>query len=144
MVHALTEAHRVLRPGGSLIDYRPDLDPRGYRAKLLDTYCISRGREFSVGALIETARYYADYRASDRAVQQVLRRGIFTLVSSEIARPKVYFRDLDTLERYLQTQWTGTTLGSQTSQRLATILGRDPTAQIAVVDTFRINVLRKA
>lgn len=143
MVHALTEAHRVLRPGGYLIDYRPDLDPRGYRAKLLDTFCILRGQELSVGALVETSSYYADYRAADRAVQQILRQGIFTLVSSEIARPRIYFRDLATLQRYLQTQWIGTTLAWPTRHRLSGILRRDPTAQVAVIETFRINVLRK-
>lgn len=144
MVHALTEAHRVLRPGGYVIDYRPDADPRGCRAKHLDAFCISRGRELSVGSLVEPSQYYRDYRASDRAVQRILRGGTFTLVSSEIALPRIYFRDLDALKHYLQTEWTGTTLGSQTKQRLARILQRDPEAQIAVIETFRINVLRKA
>ncbi len=67
MVHALTEAHRVLQPNGILIDIRPAAKHR--RAGL------GEGKRWrSVGAMREQ---FDDDIASDRAVRQVVREGLF-------------------------------------------------------------------
>ena len=69
MVHALYEAHRVLKPGGILIDLRPALKHR--RAGLF----LSPGTDFqSVGVMRED---FADDRAANRAVAQVVRERRF-------------------------------------------------------------------
>lgn len=67
MVHALREAHRVLRPGGILIDLRPAARHR--RVGLSD------GRRWaSVGLMHESLD---DDHAADRAVAEVTRAGLF-------------------------------------------------------------------
>ena len=67
MVHALTEAHRVLKPNGWLIDLRPAAKHR--RAGL------GEGKRWRfVGAMREK---FDDDSASDRAVRQVLRKKLF-------------------------------------------------------------------
>jgi hypothetical protein len=67
MVHALTEAHRVLKPDGLLIDMRPAAKHR--RAVL------GEGKRWRfVGAMREK---FDDDIASDRAVRQVMREGLF-------------------------------------------------------------------
>lgn len=144
MVHALTEAHRVLSPHGTIVDYRPDLDPGGRRTKPLELYCIDRSDLTPAGHIIETPEYYEDYRSANRAVQQVLRRGLFTLVSSELSRPRVYFRSLEVLKAYLDTNWTGTTMPSAVGRCLSSLLKNRPGARIVVSEVFRFNVLRKA
>lgn len=143
MVHALTQAHRVLRPRGYLVDYRPDRDPTGRRRKRLEVSVTVGRNEVPAGVLEETASYYPDYVASDRAVRRVLAKRFFVLRMSEMVWPKIYFRTLAVLENYLSTQWTGTTLGTTTRTRLDRLLRARPKGQIAVVENFRLNVLQK-
>jgi hypothetical protein len=67
MVHALTEAHRVLKPNGLLIDMRPAAKHR----------CagLGEGKRWKlVGAMSEK---FDDDIASDRAVKQVVREKLF-------------------------------------------------------------------
>ncbi len=67
MVHALREAHRVLEPGGLLIDLRP--------AAVHRRIGLGTGRRWRlVGVMRETVE---EDRAADRAVARVLREGLF-------------------------------------------------------------------
>jgi hypothetical protein len=67
MVHALREAHRVLKPNGILIDLRPALVHRRVGIE-------RAGRYRHLGTLRESLD---DDRAANRAVRQVLRAGLF-------------------------------------------------------------------
>lgn len=67
MVHALTEAHRVLKPDGLLLDIRPG--PQHRRVGILHA-----GRWRQVAAMRET---FDDDRAANAAVARVLRAGLF-------------------------------------------------------------------
>src|SRR2546428_2731742 len=97
MVHALTEAHRVLASPGLLLDLRPDRDPGGRRAKPLDTYVVIRDSDVEAGALVETPSYYAGFVAGDRAVQQVIRKHLLALQAGEILRLPSYVPTLGIL-----------------------------------------------
>ena len=67
MVHALTEAHRVLKPNGILIDLRPSHKHRRIG--------LGEGKDWQmVGAMREN---FDDDLAADRAVKQVIRAGLF-------------------------------------------------------------------
>ena len=67
MVHALHEAHRVLKPNGILIDLRP--------AALHRRVGLRQGeRLLPVGIMRER---FDDDRAADRAVADVIREGFF-------------------------------------------------------------------
>ena len=67
MVHALRELHRVLKPGGLLIDLRPAKEHRRVG--------IRRGRKWrELGVLTET---FEDDEAADFAVGQVVAEGLF-------------------------------------------------------------------
>lgn len=143
MVHALTETHRVLTSHGLLLDLRPDRDPGGHRAKRLDTFVVTARAEIEAGAMLETPTYHADFVAGDRAVEQIIRRRFFTLRAAEIFPLRWYFRTLDVLEEALAKDWTGTDLPSAVRRRLRELLDANPDAQIAVAETFRLNVLCK-
>jgi hypothetical protein len=72
MVHALRQAHRVLKPRGLLIDLRPA--PAHRRVGI-----VSGGRYRRLG----TTRESLDLdRAADRAVRRVRRAGLFRLETS--------------------------------------------------------------
>lgn len=143
MVHALTQAHRVLTSQGLLLDLRPDRDPAGRRAKLLDTCVVTPGAEYGVGAAVETPSYYTDFVAADRAVERTIRRQLFRLSAAEIFPLRWYFRTLEILEKTLAKDWTGTRLPAPVRRRLKALLARHPHAEIAIAVTFRLNVLRK-
>jgi len=87
MVHALQEAHRVLTAHGTLIDLRPAASHR--RAG------IGLGRSWRlVGALRESL---AEDRAANRAIETVIRRGLFK------SRSRVGFdldRVMDSLDEF--------------------------------------------
>jgi hypothetical protein len=67
MVHALHEAHRVLKPDGILVDLRPAAVHRR-----VGVVCDGSYRE--LGSLHEK---FDDDRAANRAVTQILQEGLF-------------------------------------------------------------------
>ena len=71
MVDALSEIHRVLAPGGILVDARPDSRVRAYAER-------RRPRGFQRFGVVKTSRpEIANDRASDRAIARVVREGLF-------------------------------------------------------------------
>lgn len=143
MVHALTQAYRVLTPGGLLLDLRPDHDPAGRRRKQLPVHVVTADAEYDAGAVIETSSYYQDFAAADRSVQRVIRQGLFELEGAEIFHMRWYFRTIETLQNTLAGDWTGTQMPPATRRRLMSLLETHPCGEIAVKETFRLNALRK-
>ena len=144
MVHALTESHRVLRPHGDVVDLHPERGPGRRRARRLPVYIAARHRLIPAGTLPEPADYYRRYLAADRAVERILRDGLFTLQAREVFPLRYYFRSLLAMEATLEKEWTGMTLGETLHRRLRTLLRSRPQAQIVVVEPFRLSVLGSA
>ena len=67
MVHALREAHRVLRPGGIIVDLRPAAKHRRVG--------LGRGRGWRLAGVMRES--FDKDRAADRAVSQVVRADLF-------------------------------------------------------------------
>jgi hypothetical protein len=71
MVDALGEIHRVLAPGGTLVDARPDSRVPAYAER-------RRPRGFQRFGVVKTSRLeHANDHASDRAIARVVREGLF-------------------------------------------------------------------
>ncbi len=161
MVHALRQIHRVLAPRGVVADLRPDrrvrqrtpharLTPAGPAgltpagpAGLPQVYLGSDLWRGPIGVLQKTAKKLADHRAADRAVQQVLRRGLFVLGAADTFDFRYYFRTLAHLDDHLETAWVETSLPLPTRRRLLAGLRRHPSSQILVVEPVQLNVLVK-
>ena len=71
MVHALREIHRVLAPGGTLVDARPESRVPAYAGRF-------SARGFERYAVLRTNRFeLANDAASDRAIVGAIRGGLF-------------------------------------------------------------------
>jgi hypothetical protein len=95
MVDALGEIHRVLAPGGTLVDARPD--------SRVPAYAERRGpRGFQRFGVVKTSRLeLANDRAADHAVARVVREGLFMRRRGSRFWHLVPFSNLAELRRYL-------------------------------------------
>lgn len=95
MVDALHQAHRVLRPGGLLIDARPD----SHKLALVEH--LDRGRRRPVGTVNTSRETLGDDRTSDRAVARVKREGLFRSRGARGFMHRIAFASLPALQLYL-------------------------------------------
>jgi hypothetical protein len=145
MVHALREIRRVLKPGGTLIDIRPDRfsHPRQQRPTLPAVrWQASRG-SVSAGTLGKTAQNLRRHRAATRALHEMIRRGVFVLEATETFPFRIYFRDLATLDAFIGVTWRSTIFPGRVRSRLMAAHDQGPRGGIVVIEPIRLNVLRK-
>ncbi|HKB17722.1 MAG TPA: hypothetical protein VKF28_01700 [Candidatus Dormibacteraeota bacterium] len=95
MVDALGEIHRVLAPGGTLVDARPDSRVPAYVER-------AKPRGFQRFGLVNTSRLeLVNDRASDRAIALVVREGLFKRRRRGRFWHRVPFSSLADLRKYL-------------------------------------------
>jgi hypothetical protein len=95
MVDALGEIHRVLAPGGILVDARPDSRVLAYAER-------RKPRGFQRFGIVKTSRLeLANDRASDRAIARVVREGLFKRRRRGRFWHLVPFSSLPELRKYL-------------------------------------------
>jgi hypothetical protein len=95
MVDALGEVHRVLAPGGTLVDARPDSRIVAYVER-------RKPRGFARFGVVRTSRLeVANDRASDRAIARVVRDGLFKRLRRGRFWHLVPFSSLADLRTYL-------------------------------------------
>jgi hypothetical protein len=95
MVDALGEVHRVLAPGGILVDARPDSRVPAYAE-------LRKRRGFQRFGVVKTSRLeLANDRASDRAIARVVRAGLFKRKRRGRFWHRVPFLSLTELRKYL-------------------------------------------
>lgn len=96
MVDALKEAHRILRPHGTLIDARPDSRVFAYAE-----HANATGNYRRAGAIATVRVELVNDRSSDEAVATAVRNGWFR--SKRVGRfwHRVLFEDRPAMQRYL-------------------------------------------
>ena len=129
MVDALHEAHRAVRPGGTLIDLRPDSDhqPRVLRG----------GR--AVGGLYERRDAISDNHFSDRAVTRVVREGLLKPLRSGHFWYGLPAMDLPALDAWLADSRR---IGGYARGTRA-VLARHPDRPIVVKRALAYRILRR-
>jgi hypothetical protein len=136
MVHALHEAHRVLKPNQLLIDLRPTATHRRIG--------VGHGERWQfAGAMRER---FDDDRAADRAAVQVVKEGFFRRGRKLVFEVE---RVMDTMTDF--REWLDDFVQSESLpshewllKRVERIRGKtDPNAKITVRGPLRLNVLKK-
>jgi SAM-dependent methyltransferase len=95
MVHALGEIHRVLAPGGVLVDARPDSRLPAYAER-------EKPRGFEPLGVVDTAKLEkTNDLAADAAIERVLQDRLFATRRKGRFWHRVPFDDLAALRRYL-------------------------------------------
>ena len=140
MVHALRVARGLLRPHGVLVDLRNDRFA-SIRARHDQVYCLIGDRPLYAGPL-RIKKPLADFRAADRAIRDVVRRGLFRLRAVEVFEIRSYYETTAHIEKYA-AQNPYVTVEDTTRRRLGALLRGHPAAQILVVAQTRLNVLVK-
>ena len=98
MVHALSEIHRVLVPGGVLIDLRPLLDEWPLEV-------TSRNRVREAGHATDLAEPLADDVAANQAIEEGIRQGWFQREEGQ-EFPFFYYWDTPKeMQEYLDDSW---------------------------------------
>lgn len=112
MVDALRQAHEAVRPGGTIIDLRPD---SGHQPRVM------RGGR-TVGALYERRHAIADNHHSDRAVARLVREGLLKRI-----RSGHFFYSLPAMDLPTLADWVSQSrrIGGYTRGTHA-VLARDP------------------
>jgi len=94
MVDALTEARRILVDGGLLVDARPD-------SRVAARVRSGSGRSRVIGTIGTQRDTKTDDQLSDRAVREVLRRGLFRSRRRGRMWHAIPFEDRSELQDYL-------------------------------------------
>ena len=133
MVHALREAHRVLKPHGLLFDMRPALKHRRVG--------LSRaGRWHVVGTMREN---FSDDRAANAAVAQILREGLFRRERQMQLDLRRYLDTLKGLDSWLN-EYSKLGRHDWLVKRVQRALVKEPgETKIVVRGPLQISVMRK-
>jgi hypothetical protein len=135
MVHALETVHRLLLPGGRLVDLHPaDLPP--------SITVRSNARSVAVGDVQETGDF-VDYRQAEAALAEVVERGLFRW---EARGAFDYIIAADTAAEmlaHLDTNWKRAILTPDVQQRMETTMAvAAPEREVRITQTIRIGSLR--
>jgi hypothetical protein len=97
MVHALEKIHDLLQPTGILIDIHPFPEPPSLLVRVADVI-------HEAGWVRESDDYLA-YEQADRALTEVIERGLFMLERRAQFRFTTHAPSLDDLRKHLEQEW---------------------------------------
>lgn len=102
MVDALKQIHRLLRPGGRLVDIHPTDDTHDILVRL--------GSSEHLAGWLREANDYLDYRQATDALHQAVRLGYFKLTRQREFFYEYCADSVDSLKEYLAENWKGSTV----------------------------------
>ena len=110
MVHALDEIHRVLKPGGLLLDLRPISGETPLEV-------VRPGRRPELAGFYDEPADHPDDVAANNAVARAVRRGLFHRERDGEFRFAYYWDSVDEMRAYIKEKWTATRLPGPVSRK---------------------------
>lgn len=95
------------------------------------------------GVLDKAPQNLHKHRAATRTVHEVIRRGCFRLERTETFLFRYHFQSLACFERLIATTWKESFVRPSVHARLRTAQMRSRGGHIVVVESVRLNILRK-
>jgi hypothetical protein len=83
MVHALEEIHRLLKPGGELIDIHPVAEHSSIE--------IHQNGEIDLAGYLEVHQWCVDFEQADNALAEIVQRGMFTIAQKSMFDTLTYY-----------------------------------------------------
>jgi hypothetical protein len=137
MVDALGKTHRMLRPGGLMIEVH---EVPGE----VDIEVHSSNRITTVGRPASRTDFL-DERQASAAVETVIERGLFSPEGERIYDFRAHFESLDALRRHMVENWEDTYLPDEVATAMtALVAGATGPTSIVIRHTARMRLLRKA
>jgi hypothetical protein len=130
MVHALEIIHRLLEPGGCLID----LHPKGIPAE----FGIRNGNASRVVGVIQETDDFIEYRQADEAIETVLARGLFRLERKGSYDFVMHADRAAELLKYIADEWKDAIVAPEIVDAL-----HAQTDEVTLRDFIHINLLVK-
>jgi len=125
MVHALQQAWRVLKPGGSLVDLRP--------LAANSPIEVVTGQQSRLAGRIDDSRDRLDDRAADKAVSQILRNGWFVREREETFDYIAFWDTLEEMQIYIEEKRSSLVLpDSVVAEAQWLLLDSDETARLRI------------
>ncbi len=133
MVHALEIIHSLLHEDGRLID----IHPLGERSVV---YALDGDNRYLLG-VIEEEDDYIEYRQANMAVDEVIQRGLFTLVQKESFTFSTFASSLEDLREHLAEAWNDAIIEEKVWQNAGRLPFLHSTEQADA--TLRIELIEK-
>jgi hypothetical protein len=135
MVHALEIIHGLLAPDGLLLDIHPSPDPPPIEVRLGDQYHLA--------GWLKEADDYVEYIQADQALEEVVRRRLFSLEERGMFPFNTYADSMDELCAYLAETWQDAVVDDQVAGRVDDLM-RSPEKDKEVVlrELVQISCLR--
>jgi hypothetical protein len=109
MVHALEIIHNLLDVDGFLLDIHPSPDPPPIEVRL--------GEQYVLAGWLKEVDDYVEYIRADQTIEEVVRRGLFTLEKRGTFTFNTYVGSIGELRTYLAENWQDAVVDEQVAGR---------------------------
>ena len=133
MVHALEIIHRLLAPGGLLIDIHPTGQPPPIVVR-------TAGNELPAGYLQETDDFI-EYNQADQAIREAIRQGWFEIDEAGEFQFTTHADNLDEMVAFLAVEWKDAVITAETAAAID-VLFREYPGQKEIIITECISIAR--
>lgn len=135
MVHALEIIHDLLYPNGALVDIHPSAEPPSLQVRVAS--------EIHDAGWLREADDYIEYEQADRALAQVIERGLFVLERRARFSFTTHAPSLRDLQQHLDDKWQDAIIEETTARSIEDLLRtRERDKEILLRESVHIARLR--